>query len=77
MRLVLRNGRIVTPTGVVLGGIVAEDGRITHIGADATLPGGGDVIDAGGKWVIPGVIDPHVHIGVGPASATLDRIRAC
>lgn len=77
MRLVLKNGKIVTPTGVVLGGIVAEDGRITHIGADATLPGGGDVIDAGGKWVIPGVIDPHVHIGVGPATATLDRIRAC
>ena len=30
--LVLRNGRIVTPTGIVEGGIVAEDGVITHVG---------------------------------------------
>ena len=77
MRLVLRNGKIVTPTGVVRGGIVSEDGQITHIGADSTLPSGADVIDAAGKWVIPGVIDPHTHIGVGPANATMDRIRAC
>ena len=77
MRLVLKNGKIVTPTGVVRGGIVSEDGQITHIGADSTLPSGADVIDAAGKWVIPGVIDPHTHIGVGPANATMDRIRAC
>lgn len=76
MRLVLKNGQIVTPTGVVLGGIVAEDGQITHIGSNSSLPSGPDVIDAEGKWVIPGVIDPHTHIGVGPADATLDRIRA-
>lgn len=73
--LVLRNGRIVTPTGIVEGGIVAEDGVITHIGSTAGLPSGGDTIDAGGKWVLPGVIDPHTHIGTGPSSATLDRLR--
>ena len=74
--LVLRNGRIVTPTGIVEGGIVAEDGVITHVGSSAGLPSGGDTIDAGGKWVSPGVIDPHTHIGTGPSSATLDRLRA-
>lgn len=77
MRLVLRNGLVVTPTGIVRGGIVAQDGVITQIGADSTLPGGAETIDAEGKWVIPGVIDPHTHIGVGPADATIDRIRAC
>lgn len=76
MRLILKNGQIVTPTGIVEGGIVAEDGVIVHIGANATLPSNGEVIDADGKWVLPGVIDPHTHIGTGPAGATLDRIRA-
>jgi dihydropyrimidinase len=77
MTLVVRNGRIVTPTGIVRGGVVAEDGTITHIGHDASLPANGaNVVDAGGRWVIPGVIDPHTHIGVGPADATMDRIRS-
>ena len=76
MTLVVKNAKIVTPAGVIAGGLVAEDGVITHIGADRGLPGGGEVIDAGSKWVIPGVIDPHTHIGVGPADATVDRIRS-
>jgi dihydropyrimidinase/dihydroorotase len=77
MRLVLRNGLVVTPAGVVRGGIVADDGVIAFVGADSALPGDAEAIDAGGKWVLPGVIDPHTHIGVGPADATVDRIRAC
>ena len=75
MRLTLRNGRLVTPHGTVHGGILSEDGIITHIGPDATLPTKGDVIDAQGKWVLPGVIDPHTHIGVGATDAPLDLIR--
>jgi dihydroorotase-like cyclic amidohydrolase len=73
---VLKNGRVVTPTGIVEGGIVSDDGVIVYIGANSALPSSGDVIDAGGKWVLPGVIDPHTHIGTGPADATLDRIRS-
>jgi dihydropyrimidinase len=75
MQLVLRNGLVVTPTGILRGGIVSEDGVITHIGVDSTLPSGGQTIDAAGHWVLPGVIDPHTHIGTGPGSATLDRLR--
>lgn len=76
MGLVVKNGRIVTPTGVVRGGVVAEDGIIVHVGSDASLPTNGDQVDAGGRWVLPGLIDPHTHIGVGPANATLDRLRS-
>jgi dihydropyrimidinase/dihydroorotase len=76
MELVVKNGLVVTPAGVIRGGLLAEDGIITHVGADATLPVRSDAIDAEGKWVIPGVIDPHTHIGVGPSTATLDRVRA-
>jgi dihydropyrimidinase/dihydroorotase len=75
--LVVKNGLVVTPSGVIRGGLVAEDGVITHIGSDAELPQSSDTIDAEQKWVIPGVIDPHTHIGVGPAAATLDRVRSC
>jgi dihydroorotase-like cyclic amidohydrolase len=63
--LVLRNGRVVTPTGMVSGGIAIEDGVIVAIGADRELPSGTHVIDLRGRVALPGVIDPHVHLGVG------------
>ena len=63
MELVVKNGLVVTPAGVIRGGLVAEEGVITHVGADATIPDRADAIDAGGKWVIPGIIDPHTHVG--------------
>jgi dihydroorotase-like cyclic amidohydrolase len=76
MELVIKNGLVVTPSGVMRGGLVAEDGIITRVGADGTLPGRADAIDAEGKWVIPGIIDPHTHVGGGPNTATVDRVRA-
>ena len=63
--LVLRNGRVVTPTGMVGGGIAIEDGVIVAIGADRELPSGTHEIDLQGRVALPGVIDPHVHLGVG------------
>jgi dihydropyrimidinase len=75
VELVVKNGLVVTPSGVIRGGVVAEDGIITHIGADATLPHNSDAIDARENWVMPGIIDPHTHIGVGPSTATIDRVR--
>jgi dihydroorotase-like cyclic amidohydrolase len=56
--------------------MVADDGVIVHIGADRSLPANGEAIDAAGHWVLPGVIDPHTHIGGGPVTATMERIRA-
>jgi len=77
VELVVKNGLVVTPSGVVRGGLAADEGIITHVGADATLPAGSEVIDAEGKWIMPGIIDPHTHIGVGPSTATIDRVRSC
>lgn len=76
MKLVVKNGRVVTPTGVLRGGLVAEGGIIAHVGPDSSLPTAGDVIDAQGKWILPGAIDPHTHIGVGPSDTKLERIRS-
>ncbi|WP_299167000.1 amidohydrolase [uncultured Arthrobacter sp.] len=45
------------------GTVVIEDGKISALGADVTAPEGADVVDAGGKWLLPGFVDAHVHLG--------------
>ena len=63
--LVLRNGRLVYADGrVVDGGLVAEDGAIVAVfeGDPASGWPGAEEIDAGGRHVLPGVIDPHVQL---------------
>ncbi len=60
VELVIQGGRIVTPDGVVEGDLAVSDGKITSVGtpvADATTR-----IQADGKWVMPGGVDPHAHI---------------
>ncbi|MBM3611561.1 MAG: amidohydrolase family protein [Alphaproteobacteria bacterium] len=47
--------------------ILIEDGRITSVAEGAVAAPGAQVIDAGGRWVMPGLIDAHVHaIAVAP-----------
>jgi dihydroorotase-like cyclic amidohydrolase len=62
--LVIRNARVVTHAGEFHGGVAARDGRIVAVGADDALPDGQRVIDADGLTLMPGVIDPHCHLGV-------------
>ena len=61
--LVLRNGRVVTPLGVTQGGVAVKDGVITSIATDDHLPQADKQIDCGGNVVLPGLVDPHVHMG--------------
>jgi dihydropyrimidinase len=63
--LVLKNGLVVTPGGVVPGGIASEDGVITAVGGPGALPKADTDIDVHGCYILPGVIDPHVHLGTG------------
>ena len=42
--------------------VVSIDGKISNIGPDAEAPSGARVIDGTGKFVIPGLIDCHVHV---------------
>src|SRR5262249_32620042 len=46
------------------GTVLIEDGRITAVGPDVTVPDGTNVVDAAGRWVLPGFIDAHAHLGV-------------
>ncbi|XBQ17735.1 MAG: amidohydrolase [Oceanicaulis sp.] len=47
--------------------ILVEDGRIAAIGQGLEAPEGASVVDAAGRFVTPGVIDIHSHLGVYPS----------
>ncbi len=46
------------------GTVLMHGGRIAAMGADVSVPADATVIDAGGRWVLPGFIDAHTHLGV-------------
>ena len=59
------NGTLVIPgTGKVRAGVGCKDGKIVVIGAEDALPDAARTYDAAGKYVLPGVIDPHTHLGI-------------
>ncbi|MCE7079520.1 dihydroorotase family protein [Streptomyces sp. ST2-7A] len=60
--LVVRARRMVTPEGVRPGSVSIRGGMITEVGpAEAPVPAGVRVMDAGEDYVLPGLIDSHVH----------------
>jgi len=62
----IRNATIMTAAGPTIrnGTIVLRDGKIVAVGTQVTVPPDAQVIDAGGKYVTPGIIDDHSHLGV-------------
>src|SRR5262245_11589344 len=62
MSLLIQNGEIVTASERYIADIFCENESITRIARDITPPPGAEVVDATGKFVFPGFIDPHVHI---------------
>ena len=62
MSLLIKNGEIVTATERYVADILCEDETITRIDRNIKAPPGAEIIDARGKFVFPGFIDPHVHI---------------
>lgn len=62
MSLLIKNGEIITGDSRYVADIYCEGETITRIDKDITPPAGAEVIDATGKYVFPGFIDPHTHI---------------
>lgn len=62
MPLLIRNGEIVTAESSSRADVFMEGETVTQIGPGLPFPPGAEVIDAAGKYVFPGFIDPHVHI---------------
>ena len=62
MSLLIKNGEIITADSRYVADIWCEGETITKIDKNIAAPAGATVIDARGKYVFPGFIDPHVHI---------------
>ena len=63
MDLAILNGQIVIPgNGVMRANVYVKDGKISAIGEEI-LPAK-ETVDAAGRYVAPGIIDPHTHVGL-------------
>ncbi len=67
----IRGGTVMTAAGEVIegGSVLIRDGRIAAVGAAVDAPADATVIDATGRFVTPGVIDTHSHLGAYPSPA--------
>ncbi|PCI47733.1 MAG: amidohydrolase [Alphaproteobacteria bacterium] len=63
--LVIKNARVVDYRTDFMGGVAVKDGTIVMVGVNDILPDAHRVIDAEGRCLMAGVIDPHCHLGVG------------
>jgi imidazolonepropionase-like amidohydrolase len=66
---VITNATILTAAGPRIEGgtLVVRDGKIVAVGRSVTVPPDAEILDAKGRFVTPGIIDSHSHLGVYPA----------
>jgi dihydropyrimidinase/dihydroorotase len=74
--LAIRRGVVVTPRGRFRGGLAIEGERIVAVGADGGLPPAHRTIDAGECFVLPGLIDAHVHMASEEDPSIAEGLRA-
>jgi imidazolonepropionase-like amidohydrolase len=62
----ISGGRVVPVDGEPIenGTVLIVDGTITAVGVDVEIPPDAEVVDATGRWVLPGFVDAHAHVGV-------------
>jgi imidazolonepropionase-like amidohydrolase len=67
--VLIQGATVLTGTGSRLEGadVLLADGRIKAVGVGLAVPAGAPVVDGRGKWVTPGIIDVHSHLGVYPS----------
>lgn len=65
----IRGGTVMTAAGEVIpnGQVLLVDGKVAAVGVSVDAPAGVRTVDATGKFVTPGVIDTHSHLGVYPS----------
>ncbi len=64
MKLLIKKGTVVRSTGSFAADVLVEDEKITMIGSDLSSVQADETVDASGKYVLPGAIDPHTHISM-------------
>ncbi|MGZ4308428.1 MAG: dihydropyrimidinase [Gaiellaceae bacterium] len=76
MSVLIKGGRIVTAADDYVADIYVEDETVTLIGADLDQPAD-KVIDASGKYVLPGAVDPHTHLDMPfGGTVTIDDVES-
>jgi len=60
--LLIRGGTLVTAEKVAQADVLIEGEKIRAVGPDLPRTAAPEVLDVGGLWVLPGLIDPHVHL---------------
>jgi imidazolonepropionase-like amidohydrolase len=67
--VLIQGATVLTGTGERFDGadVLIADGRIQAVGKGLAAPAGARIVDAHGKWVTPGIIDIHSHLGVYPS----------
>src|SRR5690606_15907162 len=70
--VLITNATVLTGTGTRLDGadVLFADGEIVAVGQGLSAPAGAVTVDGTGKWVTPGLIDVHSHLGVYPSPGT-------
>lgn len=73
-RVAIVGATVLTGTGAEIanGTVLLAGGRIEAVGAGLPVPEGYQRIDAAGRWVTPGVIDAHSHVGVWSQPESVD-----
>lgn len=64
--VLLQNATILTGTGerLEVADVLMQDGKIQAVGKGLSAPSNAQIINATGKWITPGIIDVHSHLGV-------------
>ena len=67
--VLITNATVLTAAGdrIERGSVLLRDGKIAAVGKVTEAPAGAIVVDGTGKWVTPGIIDAHSHLGVYPS----------
>jgi dihydroorotase-like cyclic amidohydrolase len=65
MDLIIRGGQVVTHSETVCAAVGIDKGKVVAIAPESYLPSADKVIDASGKYILPGVIDLHTHMASG------------
>jgi len=68
MSILIKNGILVDSAGTKPADVLTEEGRISAIGNITGYCEAGRVIDATGMYILPGGVDPHVHMHLPAAS---------
>jgi len=73
VKILIRNGIVVTGRQIEPADILIHDGTVAEVAPGLPENGADRIIEAGGKYILPGGVDPHVHMHLpGPAGFSSD-----